>query len=57
MSLPAPWSYSSLSSFLQCPRRFYLTRVVKEVKEPPTQATLWGQEVHSALELRIKESP
>jgi len=55
MKLPQPWSYSSLSSFLQCPRRYYLTRVTKEVKEPPTEATIWGQRVHTALELRIKE--
>jgi len=55
MKLPSPWSYSSLSSFIQCPRRYHIVRVLKEVKEPPTEATIWGNEVHSALELRIKE--
>lgn len=55
MKLPAPWSYSSLSTFLQCPRRFYLTKVSKQVKDAGTEATLWGQSVHSALEHRIKD--
>lgn len=52
--MPA-WSYSSLSAAMTCLRRYYLTRVTKEVVEPPTQATIWGNEVHSALEHRIKE--
>jgi len=54
MKMP-PWSYSSLSSAMTCLRRYYLTRVTKEVVEPPTQATIWGNEVHKALELRIKD--
>lgn len=48
-----PWSYSSLSAFETCPRRFYLTRITKQVREPQTQATLWGNEVHKALELAV----
>lgn len=55
MALPNPWSYSSLSAFLQCPKRFYLTRVAKLVKEEGTEATIWGNRVHSALEHRIKD--
>lgn len=45
-----PWSFSSLSSYETCPRRFYLTRIAKVVTEPQTQATLHGNEVHKALE-------
>jgi CRISPR/Cas system-associated exonuclease Cas4 (RecB family) len=47
---PVPWSYSSLQSFETCPRRFYLTRITKQVKEPQTDATMHGNEVHKALE-------
>lgn len=50
MSAVVPWSYSSLSAFEQCPRRFYLTRVTKQVTEPQTEATLWGNRVHKQLE-------
>lgn len=48
-----PWSYSSLTAFETCPKRFYLTRISKQVKEPQTEATLWGNEVHKALELAV----
>lgn len=55
MNLPAPWSYSSLSMFLQCPRKFDLIRNQKAVKDEPGEAAIWGQAVHSALEHRIKD--
>ena len=48
-----PWSYSSLSAFETCPRRYHLTRITKAVQEPQTQATIWGNEVHKALELAV----
>lgn len=50
-----PWSYSSLTSYETCPKRYYLTRVVKKVVEPETEATKWGTEVHTALENRMKD--
>lgn len=50
-----PWSYSSLTQFETCPRRFYLTKVSKEVVEPPMDASDHGIVVHAALEHRIKE--
>ena len=53
MNKPVAWSYSSLSAFETCPKRYYLTKVSKEVKEPQTEATLWGNQVHKALELRL----
>jgi len=49
-----PWSYSSLTAFETCPRRFKLTRVTKEVIEHQTEATLHGNEVHKALEKHLK---
>lgn len=48
-----PWSYSSLSAFETCPRRYQLTRLTKQVVEPQTEATLHGNEVHKALELHL----
>lgn len=52
---PPPWSYSSLTAYETCPKRYYLTRVSKEIKEPGTDATKWGVEVHTALEYRVKD--
>jgi hypothetical protein len=46
----ATWSYSSLSLFKQCPRKYYRLRVVKDVVEPPTEHMTYGLEVHKAAE-------
>lgn len=47
------WSYSSLTAFETCPRRYYLTRVLKVVKEEQTAATMEGNAQHKALELDV----
>lgn len=39
-----------LTAFETCPRRFNLTRVTRQVTEPQTTATIYGNEVHKALE-------
>jgi predicted RecB family nuclease len=54
MAIPA-WTYSQLDKFETCPRQFYHVRVKKDFPEPPTEATIWGEKVHKALELRVKE--
>lgn len=56
-NMPA-WSYSSLTQFETCPRRYYLTKVEKSVREPQTEATTHGNEVHQAFETTvIKQQP
>ena len=45
-----PWSYSALSAFETCPRRYQLTRVTKEVIERQHEASIWGNKVHKHLE-------
>jgi len=50
MTQKITWSYSALNAFETCPRRYYLTRVSKDVTEPQTEATIWGNRVHKALE-------
>lgn len=49
-----PWSYSSLSAYETCPRRFQLTRLTKQVKEPQSASMAWGNEVHKALENAVR---
>lgn len=49
------WSYSSLKTFQQCPRKYYHTKVAKDVKDSDTQATLYGKSVHSAAEEYIRD--
>jgi hypothetical protein len=48
------WSYSSLTNYEQCPKKFFHTKVQKDIKDPPGEAAKWGTQVHSDLELRIK---
>ena len=51
MANVVPWSYSSLTAFETCPKRFQLTRLLKKVVEPSSEAMTHGNEVHKALEL------
>ncbi len=55
MALPSAWTFSGLEKFETCPRQFYHVRVKRDIKEPPTEATKWGERVHQALELRVTQ--
>lgn len=44
------WSYSSISLFQQCPRKYYRLRVAKDIVEPPQQHLIYGTDVHKAAE-------
>ena len=48
------WSYSSLSLFQQCPKKYYHLRVVKDCKDPETDAIRYGKLLHEAAEFYIK---
>jgi len=48
------WSYSSIKTFDQCPKKYYHLRVVKDIKDEGSDATIYGQEVHKAAEDYIK---
>jgi RecB family exonuclease len=44
------WSFSGIKLFEQCPRKYYHLKVKKDYSEPPTDATSYGEEFHSAAE-------
>ena len=44
------WSYSGLSLFKQCPRKFYRTRISRDTKEEEQDFLLYGKAVHTAAE-------
>jgi PD-(D/E)XK nuclease superfamily len=44
------WSYSSLSLFKQCPRKYHRLRVVRDVKEDEAEHLIYGNAVHKAAE-------
>lgn len=49
------WSFSSLKTFEQCPRKYYHVKIAKDIVEKDTEATLYGKEVHSAAEHYIRD--
>jgi hypothetical protein len=48
------WSYSALTAYETCPRRYAETRIYKHVPDPPGAEAQWGTRVHKALEDRVK---
>jgi hypothetical protein len=49
------WSYSSIKTFDQCPKKYYHLRILKDVKDSDTTATVYGKELHTAAELFIRD--
>lgn len=48
------WSYSSIKTFAQCPKKYYHLKVAKDVQDQANQAALYGEEAHKAAEEYIK---
>lgn len=51
---PGAWSYSALKQFEQCPKRYQIERITKDITPKVTFALRWGNEVHTYVERRIK---
>ena len=49
------WSYSSIKTFDQCPKKYFHLKVVKDVKDDPGEAAVYGTLVHEAAELFVKD--
>jgi hypothetical protein len=52
---PAPWSYTRLADFKNCPRQFYEKHVAKSFVDEGSEASIWGNRVHTAFEERLKD--
>jgi hypothetical protein len=44
------WSYSSITLFEQCPKKYYHLRIAKDVKESESDAIIYGKDLHLAAE-------
>ena len=44
------WSYSSIKTFEQCPKKYYHLKVAKDVKDTGNAATYYGGGIHKAAE-------
>lgn len=49
-----PWSYSSLSLFKLCPKKYFHERVAKDIPFEETDALRYGNAVHEAIETYLK---
>lgn len=48
---PIVWSFSSLKTFQQCPRKYYHAKIAPDaIREPDTTATLYGKAAHTVAE-------
>lgn len=48
-------SYSAIKDFENCAKKYHETRILKRFKQEDTTATLYGTEVHKAIELYIQD--
>jgi hypothetical protein len=51
MSTPITWSHSGLKDFEGCARRYHEVKVLKKFPHKDTKHTIYGKEVHKAIEL------
>jgi RecB family exonuclease len=49
------WSYSSIKTFDQCPKKYYHLKVAKDVKDEGNEASRYGNDAHAAAEAYIKD--
>ena len=52
--MPA-WSYSSITLFEQCPKKYYHLRVAKDIVEPESEQMNYGKDLHLAAEEHIRD--
>ena len=52
--MPA-WSYSSITLFDQCPKKYYHLRVAKDIVEKDSEQIIYGKEVHLVAEEYIRD--
>ena len=48
-------SFSALKMYENCPRRYMHQRINKEVQDEGSDASKYGERIHEALELRLKD--
>lgn len=50
------WSFSSMKQWSNCARQYHEVKVLKNFVVPDTAQTLYGKDVHTALENYVKDS-
>lgn len=55
MTKKKAWSISALKSYESCPRKYYEMSVAKNFQDKPSEHMVWGNDVHKALEERVRD--
>ncbi len=55
MTVKYTWSYSGISLFKQCPKKYYRLKILKDIVEPPQDHLLYGTAVHLAAEEYVRD--
>ena len=50
------WSFSSLKEYINCPKKYQEVRILKNYSFIDTPQTIYGKEVHEALELYVRDN-
>lgn len=53
--MSSAWSYSSLSTYIKCPRKYQAEKITREIPREDTEATIYGKAVHLAAEEYIRD--
>ena len=53
--MKAQWSYSSLKTFQQCPKKYYHLKVAKDIVDQAGEAANYGKLVHKAAEDYVRD--
>ena len=49
------WSFSSIKEYINCPKKYQEVRILKNYTFTDTQSTIYGKEVHTALEEYVRD--
>lgn len=55
MSGMLPWTYSKYELYETCPKKYHSEQVTKQTPFVETTSVLWGREVHTAFEDRVRD--
>lgn len=53
--MSSAWSYSSLTTYIKCPRKYQAEKITREVPREDTEATIYGKAAHLAAEEYIRD--
>ena len=54
MTKTLSWSWSAIKVWMDCPKRYWYTKVDKSVKDPPSKSMADGDEIHKSIQFYLQ---